>query len=71
MLLHEVEIVNIPNEDEVSKWAMQNCPSFAGWVICDDGDNHPIEDELNVTFTFIFHNELDALLFRMRWQGQQ
>lgn len=63
------------NEDELSKWAIENCVSFQGWIIYENSDafgfvNLDSEAEWMVRYEFEFADDQEAMLFQLRWQGQ-
>lgn len=63
------------NEDELTKWAVENCPSFVSWLIYENSDAFTFaaadaEPEWHIRYEFEFYNEQDALLFQLKWQGQ-
>lgn len=63
------------DEDALSNWAIENCPSFRGWLIYENSDAFTFqyldEDaEWIVRYEFEFTDEQEALLFQLRWQGQ-
>jgi hypothetical protein len=63
------------DEDKISRWAIENCPSFIGWLIYENSDAFSFVDlddetEWMVRYEFEFVNEQEAMLFQLRWQGQ-
>lgn len=63
------------NEDELTNWAMKNCPSFVSWLIYENSEalsfiGYDDEVEWYVRYEFEFTNDQEAMLFQLRWQGQ-
>lgn len=63
------------DEDTLSNWAIENCPSFRGWLIYEHSDafgfvNWDDEAEWLVRYEFEFADDQEAMLFQLRWQGQ-
>jgi len=72
MAITTVVLMNLtPNKErEIVWWARDNCPSFGAWYIYEDSFNNIDRDEWNTEYRFTFSNEKDAILFQLRWQGQ-
>ena len=60
------------NEDTLSDWARANCSSFVAWYITENDPFVVLEPaaEWAVCYEFEFADELEAMLFQLRWQGQ-
>lgn len=63
------------DEDTLSRWAFENCPSFQGWLIYENSDAFGFVDwddetEWMVRYEFEFADDQEAMLFQLRWQGQ-
>lgn len=62
------------DENAVSQWAIENCKSFAGWLIYDNTSSFGfvnLDDEFDwmLRYEFEFTDDHEALLFRLKWQG--
>jgi hypothetical protein len=63
------------DEHAASSWAIENCPTFEGWLITENSDAFGFtmwyeDSEWNLKYEFEFFDELEAMLFQLRWQGQ-
>ena len=63
------------DEETLSKWAIENCPSFQGWLIRENIDafgliNLDEDEQWMVRYEFEFADEQEAMYFQLRWQGQ-
>jgi hypothetical protein len=58
------------DEYDVSCWAIENCPSFGGWLIYENDVFFDQEPDWNVCYEFEFADEREAMVFQLRWQGQ-
>ena len=63
------------DEDVASKWAIKNCPTLEGWLVTENSDAFGFvawddEPEWSLRYDFEFADELEAMLFQLRWQGQ-
>jgi len=63
------------NEDILSNWAIENCPSFVSWLIYENSDafadvNLDNYNKWMLRYEFEFINDQEAMLFQLRWQGQ-
>ena len=61
-----VELFDI-DEVEISTWARKNCPSFVSWLVYESTD---FDSHWFMRYEFEFTNEHDAMLFRLKWDGQ-
>mgnify|MGYP003333365511 CR=1 FL=1 len=69
---HIIVLKNLDQNQERERvwWARENCSSFGAWYVYEDSDNHMDKDEWHTEFKFIFSKEQDAVIFQLRWQGQ-
>jgi hypothetical protein len=70
-------IVTLYDVDELlaSAWAIDNCPSFVGWLIYENEDALLLtyideEPDWKIRYEFEFTDEHEAMIFQLRWQGQ-
>jgi hypothetical protein len=61
------------DEDALSRWAMVNCSSFAGWLIYENSESLSFNghDDVDwyIRYEFEFADEQEAMLFQLKWQG--
>lgn len=59
------------NETVLVDWARENCAGFTGWLVYSNQDIEWDDDlEWSVRYEFEFDNDHDAMIFRLRWDGQ-
>lgn len=62
------------DEEAASRWAIEHCPSFCGWLIYDNDDPWVfvnLDDvEWKIRYEFEFADDHEAMMFQLRWQGQ-
>lgn len=66
----KVKLINLENDNEVGMWAFEHCPSFNGWVQVTP-DTAMLDEEVDTQYIFHFIDERDAVIFQLRWQGQE
>lgn len=54
------------DEEQVATWARANCPSFVCWVVYESND---LDEDWYFRYEFEFTDEHDAMLFRLKWDG--
>lgn len=64
MTEYSTSFLNIMNETEMIKWAINNCNSFIYKTLKDVYDE---EGEFNSLHEFFFLTEQDAMWFRLYW----
>ena len=65
-----LSFINLENDNEIGMWAFENCPSFNGWT--QTTSDYLINDEdFDTHYIFYFTDERDAVIFQLRWQGQE
>jgi hypothetical protein len=69
VILYDIE------EILVTDWARNNCSSFVGWLIYENSNafgftNWEDDPEWCIRYELEFTDEQEALMFRLRWQGQ-
>lgn len=61
------------DEIELSTWARKNCPSFVCWLVYENNESLFSTDEQDwyLRYEFEFTNEHDAMLFQLKWMGNE
>lgn len=65
MTEYGISFLNIENEKEMIQWAINSCPTFICKTFKYARDAEGCLDSLHI---FYFHEEKDAMWFRLHWQ---